>query len=169
MVAEPSRTELRKALLEYARTLTFKQGVLYAPEERAEILRKALQAQASLWPITEKIVTQGHRGPIEATHVTAMNELLDEHTVRLAAEYDKLPFAVVWMLVLIATACLALTGFNAGISGRMSRWRMTVFAAIIAGVTYMIVDFDRPVDGLIKVSHTSIKNAIADIEADLTN
>lgn len=73
------------------------------------------------------------------------------------------------MLVLIAAACLALTGFNAGISGRMSRWRMSALAAILAGVTYMILDFDRPNDGLIQISHASIRNVIADIETDLTN
>jgi hypothetical protein len=169
LVGEPGRTELRKALLEYARTLPIKQGVLLTPAERGEILRKMQQAQASLWPLVEGSVMQGKPGAIEASLITATNDLLDEHTVRLAAAYDKLPPAVVWMLVLIAAACLALTGFNAGLSGRMSRWRMTVFAAILTGVSYMIVDFDRPTNGLIQVSQVSLKNVIADIEADLDN
>jgi hypothetical protein len=120
-----SQIELRKALLEYARTLTFKLGVRLTPSERGEILRKIRQTQTRLWPITEKIITQGQRGPIEASLVSAINDLLDQYTVRLAAAYDKLPTAVVWILVLIAAACLALTGFNAGISGRMSRWRLS--------------------------------------------
>jgi hypothetical protein len=169
LVDEPGQTELRKALLEYARTLTFRQGVLLTPAEREEILRKVRQTQARLWPLVERVVTKGQRGPIEASLVSAINDLLDQHTVRLAAAYDKLPAAVVWMLILIAAACLALTGFNAGISGRMSRWRMTVFAAILAGVTYMIIDFDRPTNGLIQISHASIRIVIADIETDLTN
>jgi hypothetical protein len=33
----------------------------------------------------------------------------------------------------------------------------------------MIVDFDRPTNGLIQISHASIRNVIADIETDLTN
>ena len=169
LVAEPSRTELRKALAEYAHTLTFKQGVLLTPTERAEIVRKSQRAQSNLWPIVEKIVKQGQPGPIEASLVTAINDLLDEHTVRLAAAFDKLPRAVVWMLVLIAAASLAVTGFNSGISGQMGRWRMTAFAAILAGVTYLIVDFDRPNDGLIQISHASLKNVIDDIEADLAH
>ena len=76
-----SQIELRKALLEYARTLTFKLGGRLTFSERGEILRKIRQAQARLWPITEKIVTQEQRGPIEASLVSAINDLLDQYTV----------------------------------------------------------------------------------------
>jgi len=169
LVAEPGRAELTEALLDYARTRVLKQGGRLTPTQRQEILQKTLQAQASLWPITEKIVGQGQPGPIEASLVIAINDVLDEHTVRLAAAFDKLPTAVVWMLVLIAAASLTVTGFNAGMSGRMSRWRVTAFAAVLAGVMYMIVDFDRPNDGLIQTSQASIKAAISDMQANLVH
>lgn len=165
LVAEPGRTELTKALLDYARTRAIKQGVRLTPAQRGEILEKMLQAQRALWPITEKIVGQGQPGPFEASLVAAIIDVLDQHTVRIAAAFDKLPTAVVWMLVLIAAASLTVTGFNSGLSGRMSRWRVTAFAAVLAGVMNMIVDFDRPLDGLIQVSQASIETTFSDMEA----
>ena len=165
LVAEPGRTELTKALLDYARTRPMKQGVRLTPAQRGEFVEKMLQAQATLWPITEKILGQGQPGPIEGSLVVAINDVLDEHNIRLAAAFDKLPTAVVSMLILIAAASLTVTGFNAGLSGQMSRWRVTAFAAVLAGVMYMIVDFDRPLDGLIQVSQASIETTISDMEA----
>jgi hypothetical protein len=165
LVAEPGRTELMKALLDYAHTRSIKQGVRLTPAQRAEVLARMLRAQRTLWPITEKIVGQGKPGHFEASLVRSIHDLLDQHTVRVAAAFDKLPAAVVWMLVLIAAASLSVTGFNAGLSGRMSRWRVTAFAAVLAGVMYMIVDFDRPLDGLIQVSQASIETTISDMEA----
>ena len=70
------------------------------------------------------------------------------------------------MLILIAAASLTVTGFNAGISGRMSRWRVTAFAVVLTGVMNMIVDFDRP-DGLIQINQASMKIAVSDMEARL--
>jgi hypothetical protein len=72
-----------------------------------------------------------------------------------------------WMLVLICSASLAVAGYNAGIQGRMSRWRMTAFALVLSGLMIVILDFDRPNDGLVIVSQYSIQSVISDMEADL--
>lgn len=71
------------------------------------------------------------------------------------------------MLVLIAAASLTVAGYNAGIQGRMSRWRMTAFVLVLSGMITIILDFDRPNDGLVLVKQQSIKNAITHMEADL--
>ncbi len=167
LVAEPGRTELREALLDYARTRPLEQGRVFSEAERGEILRTTLQAQAPLWPITERIVRRGGGGPIEAALVAAITDVLDVHAVRIAAAFDKLPRPVVWLLLLIAASALAVSGFNAGISGRMSRGRMYALAVVVSAVMLVIADFDRPYDGFIRVSQASIGSAIAAMEARL--
>ena len=89
---------------------------------------------------------QSKPGAIEASMVVAMNDVLDIHTIRLAAGFDKLPPAVIWMLTFIAAATIAVTGFNAGLSGKISRWRTATLALVIVGVMLMILDYDRPRD-----------------------
>jgi len=167
LVAEPGRTELRVILLDYARTRVFEQGTLISNEGRTAILKASLEKQAKLWPATRRIIQQGKPGPVEVSLVAAINGVLDAHTIRLSAAIDKLPRVTMWMLVFIAGASLAVAGYNAGIQGRMSRWRMTAFALVLTFLMLVILDFDRPNDGLVIVNNAGIKSVIADMEADL--
>ncbi len=167
LIAEPNSAELRQALLAYAKTRVMPRGAVIDDAQRLELLDRTLQAQARLWPVLEEGLRQEKPGPIEASLVAAMNDVLDAHTIRLAAIFDKLPLFVTWVLVFISAATLAVAGFNAGISGRISRWRTTALAMVMTGVMLLILDFDRPVDGHIRVTQRSMIAAVAEMEADL--
>ncbi len=110
---------------------------------------------------------QGKLGAIEVSMVKAMNDVLNMHTIRMAALFDKLPKAVIWMLIFISAATIAVTGFNAGLSGKISRWRTATLALVMTGVMLMILDYDRPRDGFIRVSQYSLNTVIAEMEANL--
>lgn len=167
LVADPGRTELKKKLLEYARTRAFTWGSYTNSEERRTELRNTLKQQAELWLTTTQVVDQGDRGPISSSLVAAINDVIDAHTIRLAAILDKLPRVVIWMLLFLAAASLGVAGFNAGIQGRMSRFRMSALTLVITCLMVIILDFDRPLDGLIIANDFSIDNVIAEMEADL--
>lgn len=71
------------------------------------------------------------------------------------------------MLVFIASAALAITGFNAGLSGVIGRWRFSLFALVLTSVMYVIIDFDLPRDGFIRVSQATLLTLIDDMEQTL--
>jgi hypothetical protein len=167
LVAEPGRTELKTALLDYARSRAFHSGAYGTNEDRKAALVITLDKQAELWLATMHVVDQGDRGPISSSLVGAINDVIDAHTLRLAALLDKLPRVVMWMLLLVAAASLGVAGYNAGIQGRMSRFRMTALTLVLTGLMFIILDFDRPGDGLVIVDEFSIDIVIADMEADL--
>jgi hypothetical protein len=168
LAEEPGRTELKQALLDYARTRSMDQGRRHSRERFQEHIQKSLQAQSKLWPITNKIVKLSQPDSIVTfLLVDAMNQVIDAHATRLAAINDKLPIGVILMLIFIASASLSVAGFNAGISGRLNRWRMTTFALVLVGVLLVINDFDHPVDGFIRVNHDSIITLIKEMEANL--
>ncbi|MGB5310332.1 MAG: hypothetical protein WBN45_15675, partial [Arenicellales bacterium] len=120
-----------------------------------------------IWSATMRAVNQGDPGPMESSLVTSISEVFDAHTNRLSAILDKLPRVVMWMLLFISATSLGVAGFNAGIQGRMSRWRMTAFSIVLSGLMIVILDFDRPGDGLIVIKTHSIDFAIASMEAEL--
>ena len=167
LVAEPGRTELKKALLDYARTRIVPTGSTRTNADRQATLNRTFKAQAKIWPATKHVVDQGTPGPIESSLVAAINDVFDAHTIRLVALFDTVPKIVIWMLVLISAASLTVAGYNAGIQGRMSRWRMTAFVLVLSGLMLVILDFDRPNDGFIVISQHSIKSVITHMEADL--
>ena len=167
LVAEPGRTELKTTLLDYARSRVFELGTITSDEDRNQVLKSTLDELAKIWPATKRVVEQGKAGPIEASLVAAINGVLDAHTIRLAAAIDKLPRVIMWMLVFISSASLAVAGYNAGIQGRMSRWRMSAFVFVLTFLMVVVLDFDRPNDGFVTVSNLSIDSVIKDMEADL--
>jgi hypothetical protein len=71
------------------------------------------------------------------------------------------------MLLFVSAASLSVAGFNAGISGQLNRLRMTTFALVLMGVMLVILDFDQPLDGFIRVNLDSLTNIINEMEANL--
>jgi hypothetical protein len=62
---------------------------------------------------------------------------------------------------------MAVAGFNAGIHGRMSRWRMTAFAIVLTALVFVTLDLDRPNDGTIIVDQRLMNILIADMNKAL--
>jgi hypothetical protein len=162
---EPARTELRTLLVEYARTRATPSGTISAKLQG--VLDRTLQLQAKLWPATAQMVKGKPAGPLEVSIVLAINAVLDAHGTRLARLLDRLPTIVLVMLVFITAASLAVAGFNAGISGGVNRVRMTVLTLVLASIIIIIIDFDLPQKGFIRVSQESLLAVIRDMEADL--
>jgi hypothetical protein len=71
------------------------------------------------------------------------------------------------MLLFIASAAVAMTGLNAGLSGRMNRWGLTLLILVLAFVMLIITDFDRPIRGFVQVSQQSLVDVIRDMENTL--
>jgi hypothetical protein len=154
-------------LLEYAKTRATPGGTTSAKLQG--VLNRSRQVQAKLWPATAQMVKGRNAGIIEASIVQAINRVLDAHSTRLAKVLDRLPTIVLAMLVFITAASVAVAGFNSGITGGMNRLRMTVLTLVLASVVIVIIDFDLPQRGFIRVSQESLQAVIRDMEADLTN
>jgi hypothetical protein len=169
LIGEPRRsTELKRAILDYARTRTVKPGELLSKERLQELVQETMQAQKKLWFVTKQTIKQSHPDPIAMPLLIAsVNQVINVHTLRVSAFTDKLPTAVLLMLLFVAASSLSVAGFNAGISGRMSRWRMTTLALVLMGVMIVIHDFDHPAGGFIRVSQDSLNHVINGMEADL--
>ena len=103
--SEPGRSELRQGLLDYARTRLVKEN-LYGEAQR-EAVDSSLEAQSRLWPAAERALTGEVPGPIQAAIMQSVNEVLDSHAIRLAAINDRIPGAVLALLLLVAAGSLA--------------------------------------------------------------
>jgi hypothetical protein len=80
-----------------------------------------------------------------------------------------MPEVVSVLLLLIAALSLAVAANNAGLSGRMNRWRMGGFTLILAGLMLVILDFDRPQIGFIMLDETPLSTLVADLESALAD
>jgi hypothetical protein len=167
LAAEPGRAELRTALLDYARTRTTDRSRRMTVERLERLFQQSHDAKAQLWPATERVVKDSASGPLDAALVGAVIDVMDCDTARVAAILDSLPPIVVTLLLLIAAATVAVAGFNAGLSGRISRWRTTLLILVLASIMLIILDFDRPAAGFIRVNVDSIGAVVSQMEDGL--
>jgi hypothetical protein len=169
LLPEPGRTEVRKRLFDYARSRYVDPGTVRTLEELEKVVERSVAIQSKIWPAVKSALRQ--RGemsdPEKALLVSAVNDVLDSHTSKMAAIYDRLPTPVLALLVLIAGASLGEAAYNAGLRGSFSRWRMTTFALILASLMYIILDFDMMVRGFIQVDHRSLVLLIEEMNSTL--
>jgi len=165
LTAEPGRGELRRALLEFARTRIVEPERVDSQAKVEDFLGRTEEALAALWPATRRVLEAESSEPVRVALAGDVTQVLDLHDKRVAVSFDHLPRAVLALLVLLAGASLGVAGYGVGRAGEGSRWRLGVFALALAAVILVIVDFDRGTDGFVQVSQESLRRVVADMEA----
>ena len=127
-----------------------------------KIVVRSEAVQANIWPAVKTALRQPGEmtGAEKALLISAINNILDAHTSRMAVIYDRLPTVVLMLLVLIAGASLYITAYNSSLGGHQTRWRMTAFSFILASLMYLILDYDMMMRGFIQVDHSSLLQLI---------
>ncbi len=120
-----------------------------------------------LWPIVRKVGTHETLTPYEVSFVSSITEVLDASTSRLAKGFDRLPTAIMVMLLFVACASMAVAGYSSGRQGHMQRWRMTALALSIAAVMTTVIDFDRPSVGFVKINQSGFVDLANQMEKEL--
>lgn len=169
LAPEPSRSELRKVLLDYAQSRYVVPGTIKTREQLQAVVDRSLEIQSKIWPATKSALRQEGEmsDPEKALLISAVNNVFDVHTIRMAVIYDRLPTAVLALLVIIAGSSLAVAAYNTSLTGDQTRWRMTAFALILASLMYLILDFDMIMRGFIRVDHQSLVVLIQEMKAEL--
>lgn len=161
---EPGRGELRRKLLELARTQVLYHEQIKDRESRQATLARMAEAQDAIWPTLEQALRGRDLGAFEVAMLQAVTDVLDAQTRRNAAAFDRMPPVVSLLLLAIAALSLAVAGQNAGLKGGISRMRMAGFVLILSLLMLVILDFDRPHAGLIRLSNAPLVALIADMQ-----
>ncbi len=91
--------------------------------------------------------------------IPALNEMLDNATLRNSGEQARVPDSIVIMLFVLSVACAFYVGYSsAEKKGRPDWFIVTGFCLLTSIVIYITLDLDRPRRGIIKVdsSHQSM-------------
>lgn len=169
-LADPGRTSLQTAILDYARTRVAPRGEpIHTRDEALAFLETTLHAQSRLWPLTLKASHDPTPPPIQTFVAGAMNEVLDAHLYRMATL--SVPISAFTQAIALAAAITAvfLVGNRAGLLGRALTWRVYAFALFLCAIMYTIVDIRRGSAGLIQVDDSALHATIFEMEQALAN
>jgi hypothetical protein len=163
LLPEPARAPLQQKVNQYARATLAAYDAL--PDETGfnRALLKARSLQGEIWAAS----LSGLRdSPPAASQllVPALNDMFDASVTHEALVHVKTPAAILTSLIVLALLCSALAGYGLAGSRAWSRYlHMGGFAVVITGIIYIVLDYDYPRFGFIRVdfADTVLQSTIA--------
>ena len=149
MLPEPERTEIQKLLREYVdvRLVAVQEGTIESGIHRSNELH------SQLWDVAVAAAEKDPHSIQTGLFIQSLNEVIDLHAKRvLVALRSRIPTSI-W-LVLFAVSALAFgsMGYHSGLTGARRTPAVFPLALIFATVMWMVIDLDRPQEGLLRVS-----------------
>jgi len=154
---EPDSTSLRELLHEYVEVRL--EAVADIKKIPAALARSE-QIHSEMWGIIEDSVRQGNDSDIMATLVESVNEVINVHSSRLAAATKRLPRVLGILLISAILLSFLLIGVASSADRKRDVAAIVIFALAFVAVLMIMVDLDRPQQGLITVSQTEMTNLL---------
>ena len=154
LLDEPHRSALRDALKKYTEfrielSNRLRRGI--DPSESAEIERQ----HARMWNAATAGVTARPASTLAV--VQPVNEVIDLHSVRMAAGRKHVPILVMGLLIACSILAIGVIGYASGMGGHR-RAPLTVPLAVLIGASLWItIDLDHPRAGLLQLSDAPLK------------
>ena len=126
-------------------------------ETANRIMKSAYEIQRKLW---EKAIISMKNDPNISSmlFIESINQLIDSHTNRVTVGlHNRIPSTILYMLLIISSLTMITMGYQAKLS--KSRRLIAVIPLLMAfsALTTLVIDLDRPQQGMITVGQESMK------------
>jgi len=156
-LGEPDQTAVQNLLREYVEV---RLAAADDPALRESTAQRSEEIHGELWSIVEDTVLQGQESAIMGLFVSSINEVIDVHSLRLAAVDLRLPRLLGVVLYAATLLSFLLVGVANSADGKRDPFAILLFALAYVAVLMLVVDLDRPQQGLLTVSQTALSDLL---------
>jgi hypothetical protein len=156
LLPEPERSEIRGLLRQYVddRLDFYRAGV---DENKLEqVNERTTQLQKRLWELVPSVLQKDDRTVTAALFVDSLNSVINFNTKRFEAMENHVPEGIFFLLFAVALMSALAVGYGSGIGKYRHRFPTIMLCVIVALVTAVIMDLDRPRSGFIMISQDSM-------------
>jgi CDP-diglyceride synthetase len=153
LLSDPHRSEIRKLLRDYleVRITSVQSGKILEGMGRSEEL------QRQLWAHAADLGKQEGTSIVVGLFITSLNEVIDLHSKRVAHGLrNRIPASIWLALYFLAIVSIGDIGYHAGLEENRKLHVIIPLVLAISAVLLLIVDLDRPQEGLLRVSQESL-------------
>ena len=161
-LGEPDGTRSRELLREYVEV---RLAVATGDAEFESSMQRSEEIHDELWATVEHHVLQGQESATMALYAEAVNEVADVHAERLAAFYLRLPTPLWIVLSSAMVLAFVVVGVASSADGKRDPLTILIFALVFVAVLMVIVDLDRPQQGLLTVSQAALSDLLRQMTA----
>jgi len=149
MLPEPAQPAILSLLRDYT-AVRIGLGTPYDPAKLQRDIARSVELQARLWQQATALTAAAPQSLPIYRFVGSLNEMNNVHERRLTALRYHVPGEVMFTLVGVAMVAMGFAGYQVG-SRAASRVAALLMSLMVAVVTMMVVDLDRPARGFIQV------------------
>jgi len=156
LLSDPHRSQVRKLLREYleVRLRATQPGQL---QQIPQAIADSEELQGRLWAEAAIVGQRDPSSEMAALFVASLNELINLHARRVHFGLRTRIAVNIWAaLYLITLISLAMLGYYAGLTGARPFFSMFLAVLTFSIVLILIVDLDRPAEGLLKTNHQAL-------------
>jgi hypothetical protein len=161
-LVEPYPGEIRSLLTEY---VDLRIATPDTQDNIDAVLMRSEEIQGELWSLTEGVVEATPGRDEVSLFIASVNETINLHNMRVAALRARLPETVVLVLYLVAILSMMMVGFQNSYNGKRNFFSALSVILIFTVVMMLIIDLDRPQEGLLKVS----QQALIDLQRQISS
>jgi hypothetical membrane protein len=115
------------------------------------------QLQSELWAKTEAVVKENPGRDEISAYIESVNEVINVGTTRIViALNSRLPATIVLGMYFVFGLAMMITGFQISHAEKRNLFGILVMIAIFTVVIMLIIDLDRPQEGLLRVSQQAM-------------
>jgi hypothetical protein len=149
----PAQAEELKALLRAYLPLR----VVHNPTDLPANVAKSVDLTREMWTIHAAVAQSGWYPDLMSSLGESLNEIVTVSQRRIVAGvYARVPATIVYLLLAGSALSLAMVGYTAGLKGRRSLLSASAMILVLGVVTTLVVDLDRPQEGLLTVSQQAL-------------
>lgn len=116
----------------------------------------AASLHAQLWTIATNAANQDPRSVSAGLFAASLNDVIDVSEERVTAFYSNVPEPILGLLVVVSCGAMGFIGYGCGLAGRRRLSSTVLFSCLCVLVLLVVLDVDRPREGMIQVSQGSM-------------
>jgi hypothetical protein len=146
LLEQPLQGELREALRSYTDARIALGGSRSDPEDLRAARIESEALHTAIWSVVERANRPTTMNATLSSLISAANELIDLHELRLASVENRLPAAL-----FLGALAIAFLAWSFGAASQRGRTPMLLLALLVGAVLLLIMDVNRPQRGSIEV------------------
>jgi hypothetical protein len=151
---EPAAERMKQLLREYLPLRIVDEATDVAADSQRSV---ALHAQ--MWALVADAARSGHSPDLVSSLGDSLSQLVAVSETRVTAgRYARVPETVLLLLLVGSALSLGMVGYMAGLKRRRSVLSAVVMVIALGVVLAIVIDLDRPVEGLITVSQQALRD-----------
>lgn len=149
---DPSAGKLKELVREYLPL-----RIVDDPSQIPQNIGRSVALHAQMWGLVAEAARSGHSPDLVSALGDSVSQLVATSEMRVVAgRYSRVPETVVLLLLVGSALSLGMVGYMAGLKRRRGVLSAVVMVVALGVVLTIVIDLDRPAEGLIQVSQQAL-------------